>query len=172
MKISKHELTHALGIDNLVKIVTFVSAWWVKHLDEIFHLIGKDCISFYTLIDVIMSFGTQCFYELVHEHKIKNIWHIIRLMKAVRRTLKAYVEVSKEACPFIQFKDLRYIESEFSKRNLDVCLRLNFIEFVSDRSTEFLGEKIILDREDIEKLLNRWYLIKIGEAHYDQPFKG
>jgi hypothetical protein len=163
VKISKYELTHALGIDNLVKIVTFVSVWWVKHLDEIFHLIGKDQISFYTLIDVIMSFGTQCFYELVHEHKIKNIWHIIRLMKAVRRTLKSYVEVSRESCPFIQFTGLRYVESVFSQRNLNVQDRLAFIEFVSERSTEFLGEKIILDRDDIEKLLNRWYLIKIGE---------
>lgn len=172
MRISKYELTHALGIDNLVKIVTFVSAWWIKHLDEIFHLIGKDQISFYTLIDVIMSFGTQCFYELVHEHKIKNIWHIIRLMKCIQRTLKSYVEVSKESCPFIQFRDLRFIESEFATRKLDVQLRLQFIEFVTDRSTEFVGEKIVLDREDIVRLLNRWYLIKIGEAQYDKPFTG
>lgn len=163
MKISKYELTHALGIDNMVKIVTFVSAWWIKHLDEIFHLIGKENISFYTLIDINMAFGTQCFYELVHTHRIKSIWHIIRLMKAIQRTLKTYVEVSQESCPFIQFTCLRYIESEFGRRNLTVQDKLAFIEFVSDRSSEFLGEKIVLDRDDIEMLLNRWHLIKIGE---------
>jgi hypothetical protein len=62
---------------------------------------------------------------------------------------------------------MRYIESEFDKRNIKTLDRLDFIQFVADRSTEILGEKIILDREDIERLLNKWYLIKIGEAQRD-----
>lgn len=129
---------------------------FVKKLNLLYIFLYKNKVSVVALTSWIFNFSIGCFYDLIENGKITSFIHLIKLCKAVKNSLKAYVEISMEQYGFFQNNQLKYLITEMQRRKFNYAEQTAFADFFRDNSKFYLSERIVLSIDDINEMFNKW----------------
>jgi hypothetical protein len=71
-------------------------------------------------------------------------------------SLQAYVEITQEEEPFTRLSLMRFLFGEMERRKLSPELQIEFINYMIDEHKAVLGERIVVDRDDVNVLFMKW----------------
>jgi len=150
-----------LGISRYRRSSIIIPLNVTKHIEHIYLFIYKNAIGYHKLIDLSFAFGITIFYDLITEHKVTSFFQILRLMKCMKNSLRAYVEAGKEKEPLITLSNFKYILREFNRKNLTKEQQYEFMDFFIENHKSIVGDKIVIGSVEFEQIFNKWILNKV-----------
>lgn len=132
-----------------------------KAMEFIYLFMYKNGTSYHFLVDIVTSFGFMTFFDLITEYKLNSFFQIMRLLKLQRKSMRAFVEASKEIEPLITLSNFRWFVREMKRKNLNAEQQFEFMDYLIENNKVLVGEKILLDTKDFDIILNGWILRKV-----------
>jgi len=136
--------------------VIVIPGLFVKKLNQLYCFLYRNKISVVALTSWIFDFAIGCFYELLENGKITSFIHLLKIQKAVKNSLKAYVEISMEQYGFFQSIYLKYFLTEMKRRKLTIDQMIEFATFFNNNNKFYLSDKVVYGIDDINLMFDKW----------------
>lgn len=151
----------AFGITKFKRANVLVPLEVTKKMELIYLFMYKHGMSYHFLLDLVMTYGLMTFVDLIEEYKVTSFFQMLKLLKLMKRSMRAFVENAKEIEPIMTLSSMRYFISEMNRRKLSMKDQIEFMNYIDENYKNIIGETIMLSHSEFDKLLTNWIIRKV-----------
>lgn len=112
-------------------------------------------------VGFIVSFGIEIIFDVIENGEIRDMFHLLKFAKRVKKNIKEFVNESKDTYPLIRMNDLNIFIREVFRRKYDTKQVVDYMTWLDNNHIGLFDDKIILNKQEIEASFDRYEVSQI-----------
>jgi hypothetical protein len=126
-----------------------------------YYFVADNDIELSFFVGFMVSFGIEVIFEVIESGHIRDMFHLIKFMKRMKKSLREYVEFNKDTYPLIRIDEMHLVMREFHMRGFTYQEQVKFYEWLKDNAITLFEDRIVLDKEHIENMFAQYEMSKM-----------